>query len=657
MVEALDKNLILDQLPLFSELSKKEKKIVLERSELVEYKKDQVIYHEGKPACAFYCLVTGRVKIFTKNTEGKESVLEYLHRGKYFGIISLLTGESHSVTAQAINDSIFLKIEREDFDYLLKRVPKLAVDLSLTLSRRLKRKDIHQKYIFESTILAVYSNQKDVGKTTYAINLVLGLKKETNKNVIILELNTSKFDISKSLGLPENSGLINLESFSFDYGNLINSILKHRLLGIDILNIKYKRSPLALREKISAILTLLTNDYHFIVVDLASDYDETIFEALNQSDSIHIISSPRREDLSQTYRTIQEIKQRIRYKESKIKIIISEFIKGGITHLERIKILKQAIYATLPKLEIRGKERVILENPETEYAKTIRRISREVGDILVGLVLGVGAAYGLAHIGVLRVIEEENIPVDVVSGSSIGALIGSLWAIGKNSKEIEEIFKFEFSQPKNIFKLLDLGIPKTGFIRGKKIKELLRKYLQNKTFYNLRLPLKILACDVKGKTSKVIDRGNLAEAVMASCAMPGVFRPVRFKEELLLDGGILNPLPTDVLVKTGIKKIIAVNVTPSAKDILERIKEKKFPVEMPRKIDIFKTNIFDMIFSSIELMQAEIEKTQATLADIVLHPDLSGLNWLEFHRVEEFARRGKEIAIKNSEEIKRIIYD
>jgi len=657
MIEILDKNLILNQLPLFSELSKKEKRIVFERSELVEYKKDQVIYHEGKPACAFYYLVTGRVKIFTKDSEGKENILEYLHRGKYFGIISLLTGDPHSVTAQAINDSILLKIEREDFDYLLKKIPKLAVDLSLTLSRRLKKKDIHQKCIFESTILAVYSNQESVGKITYAVNLALGLKKGTNKNVIILELNTSKFDISGLLGLPEDSGSIDLESFSFDYGNLIDSILKYRLLDIDILNIKYKKRFLTSREKISAILTLLTNDYHFVIVDLASDYDETIFEVLNQSDSIHIISSPRREDLGQTYKMIQEIKQRIRYKESKIKIIISEFIGGETTHLERIKILKHPIYATLPKSETREKERAILEYPETEYAKTIRRISRETGDVLVGLALGVGAAYGLTHIGVLRVIEEENIPIDIVSGSSIGALIGSLWAIGKNSKEIEEVFKSEFSQPKNIFKLLDLGIPKAGFIRGKKIKELLEKYLQNKTFYDLKLPLKILSCDVKRKISKVIDRGNLAEAVMASCAMPGVFRPVRFKEELLLDGGILDPLPTDILVKTGVKKIIAVNVTPSAKDILERVKEKKLPVEMPRKIDIFKTNILDMIFSSIELMQAEIEKVQATLADIVLHPDLSDLNWLEFHKVEEFVKRGKKVIIENLEEIKRAIYE
>jgi NTE family protein len=645
-------------LPLFSELNRAERELIAKRSYLSEYKKDQVIYYEGQPPDAFYYLVTGRVRIFTKDDKGQENNLEYLHRGKYFGIISLLTGEPHSVTAITLNDSIILKIEKKDFDFLLRKIPKLAIDLSLTLSRRLKRKDIHQKRIFESTIIAIYSIQRGSGKTTYAINLALGLKKETNKNVIIVDLSTSEFDISRILGLPEGLASIDLSSFSFDYSNLLNSILRNRLLEIDILNIKYEKKSLSCSKKISAILSLLTNDYHFIIVDLPSD-DEIILEALDQSDSIHLISGPNRSDLKQTYRLIQQIKQKIRYKEEKIKIIINESIEG-IAYSEKIKILKQDIYATLPKLDIEEKERAIIEYPETGYAKTIRRISRQIGDVLVGLALGAGAAYGLSHIGVLKVIEEENIPIDVISGSSIGALVGSLWAIGKNSKEIAEIFKSEFSQPKNIFKLLDFGFPKIGFIKGRKIKRLLEKYLENKTFYDLRLPLKILACDVKRKCSEIIDKGYLSEAVMASCAMPGVFRPVRYKEELLLDGGILNPLPTDVLVKMGIKKIIGVNVTPLREDILEKFKEIEkgiFPIQRPLGKDIFKTNIFDMIFSSIELMQAEIEKSQASLADIVLHPDLFGLNWLEFHRVEEFVKRGEVTARENLEEIKRIVYE
>ena len=163
---------ILKEIPLFAALSKRELELVRERSAIIEFKKRQAIYKEGAPASYFYCILRGRVVISSQDGQvrtgarpstssdgaGKQNVLEYLHRGKYFGIISMLTGEPHSVTAKALNDCACLVIAREDFDFLLKKIPSIAVDLGRTLSRRLKRKDSHPKSIFESTIIAVMSS-------------------------------------------------------------------------------------------------------------------------------------------------------------------------------------------------------------------------------------------------------------------------------------------------------------------------------------------------------------------------------------------------------------------------------------------------------------------------------------------------------------------
>jgi len=157
---------------------------------------------------------------------------------------------------------------------------------------------------------------------------------------------------------------------------------------------------------------------------------------------------------------------------------------------------------------------------------------------------------------------------------------------------------------------------------------------------------------------------------MASCAMPGVFSPFKFKEEMLFDGGIINPLPTEALLKMGVKKIIAVNVTPSREDIrrqYEKIKERIIvsPQESIRKKgwlklgghfkDNFKTNILDIIFSSIEILQSEVAEKEAQLADIVLHPDTSGLYWLELHRACEFAKRGEDETRRQLDKIRQII--
>jgi len=129
--------LILREIPLFASLSRAERTFVSERSGLEEFKKGETIYQEGSGPSAFYCVVLGRVVIYTQDPQGSKMILEYLHRGKYFGIISLLTDEPHSVTAQALNDCLLLIIQRRDFDIILKKIPRLAIDLSRMLSRRL----------------------------------------------------------------------------------------------------------------------------------------------------------------------------------------------------------------------------------------------------------------------------------------------------------------------------------------------------------------------------------------------------------------------------------------------------------------------------------------------------------------------------------------
>ena len=192
----------------------------------------------------------------------------------------------------------------------------------------------------------------------------------------------------------------------------------------------------------------------------------------------------------------------------------------------------------------------------------------------------------------------------------------------------------------------------------------------NKTFYDVKVALRVIASDVKRKESRVFDKGLLVDAIMASCAMPGVFAPFKFKNELLVDGGIINPLPTEPLIKMGVKKIIAVNVTPSREDIMRqyaKIKEE-ITVILPQDLkkrrwfnfkeglkNAFKNNIVELIFSSVEILQSEVALKEAQLADVVLHPDTSGMYWLELHRAKEFAKRGEEEARRKLDKIMQVV--
>jgi NTE family protein len=661
---------VLKEIPLFAALSAAERKIIRERSHLLDYKKGDVIYRQGSPADAFYCVVLGRAVIYSRASSGEEIVLEYLHRGKYFGIISLLTGEPHSVTAKAINDCLLLVIRKEDFDFVLNKVPRLAIDLSQTLSRRLKRKDIHEKSIFESTIISVFSSYSHAGKTIYALNLALALKSQTHKSTVILDICSRErtHSLAAKLEIAGGYPVFDLSAQKVNTAAINEFTLRDRF-GIDLIFLKYAEDDESCVGRLLEILSRLVNDYHYIVLDLPAQMSRTIFSILNQSDFIHILTSPEEVDLKRTRHLIERMQADFRFQPEKIKVLINEYKLAKISYEEQKKLLGQDIFATLPKIEFGSCDRLVLEKEETEYAKAVRRIGRQIGEAQVGLVLGVGVAYGFCHIGVLKVIEEEKIPIDVIAGSSIGALIASLWATGRSSSEIMAISK-EFRQPKSIWSMVDLTFPLLGFIKGNKLYNFLKKYFGDKTFHDVRLPLKIIASDVRRKEPRVFDKGLLRDAIMASCTMPGVFTPFKFKEEMLFDGGIINPLPTEPLFKMGVKKIIAINVTPSREDILrqyDKLKEELksgLPDALKKKNwlslgeyvrRIFRNNILEIIFSSVEILQSEVAKNEGRLADIVLHPDTSGLYWLELHKAEEFALRGEEEARKNLDKIKQLV--
>ncbi|MFH1201401.1 MAG: patatin-like phospholipase family protein [Candidatus Omnitrophota bacterium] len=668
-MDLFDKRLIIKQIPLFSALKPREINFILDRSEFVEYKKSEIIYKEGDPPDAFYCVVIGRVQLFTRDSLQGETILEYLHRGKYFGIISLLTDEPHSVTVRALNDTILLRIKKDDFDFILHNIPQLAIDLSRMLSRRLKRKDIHQKTIFESTIVSIFSSHGQAEKNAYSINLALSLKEQTHKSVIFLELcpQDKTHSCPAKFGACSGHKTLDISKLFTDLEKLKELILKNTL-DVDLICLHYREDQPDNLKRLLDLLSLLVNDYHYIFLDLPTAMDEFILNILRQSDSVHILSGSDEIELKKTRSLVERLKTDFGMHMNNIKVIINEYKHSKLTHEEQLEILENNIFATLPKIEFESADdKLVLTNKESEYAKAVRRISRHEGDCLVGLALGVGVAYGFCHIGVLKVIEEENIPVDIISGSSVGALIAALWAVGKSSSEILKITE-DFKEPKFFWRLLDWTVPLQGFIKGNKLYALLKKYLGNKTFQDVRIPLKIVASDVKMKEPIVFEKGSLIDAVMASCTMPGVFNPFKLREGILFDGGVINPLPTEPLINMGAKKIIAINVTPSREDIVRqyaKIKEGQKKVIAKHSIfnikaffkDLFRTNILDYIFSSIEILQSELAQKEAQFADIVLHPDTSGMYWLELGRAEEFAQRGEEEARRNLERIKQLLYE
>ena len=177
----------------------------------------------------------------------------------------------------------------------------------------------------------------------------------------------------------------------------------------------------------------------------------------------------------------------------------------------------------------------------------------------IGLALGSGSARGLSHIGVIKVLEKNKVPIDYISGTSIGALIGGHYATFLDIKELEKM-ALKITK-RDLVKLLDVSLPKNSLIKGKKIRNLIQEKMGNQTFSHTKIPLTIIATDLESGKEVIMNRGKLVDAMQASISIPGIFSPVELNGKLLIDGGVTNSTPVDVVKKMGADIIIGVDLT------------------------------------------------------------------------------------------------
>jgi NTE family protein len=179
----------------------------------------------------------------------------------------------------------------------------------------------------------------------------------------------------------------------------------------------------------------------------------------------------------------------------------------------------------------------------------------------MGLALGGGGARGLAHIGVLKVLEREKIPIDFLSGTSMGGVIGALYASGTATVDEIEAEALRVGKLRELVRLIDVGLQQAGIVKGARIYEYLTERLgANLSFVDLGVPLALVAVDTVTGKQVILSEGSLIDAIRATISVPGVFVPVEAGDQRLVDGGILNNVPADVARDLGAEVVIAVDV-------------------------------------------------------------------------------------------------
>ncbi|HYF36535.1 MAG TPA: patatin-like phospholipase family protein [Prosthecobacter sp.] len=270
----------------------------------------------------------------------------------------------------------------------------------------------------------------------------------------------------------------------------------------------------------------------------------------------------------------------------------------------------------------------------------------------IGLALSGGGARGLAHVGVLQVLENERIPIAAVAGTSMGAYVGSLFASGLAGAKLEELAR-EIKDRRTLYRLMDpIFPPSAGLIRGVKIRKHLERSLGNVTFAELPIPLLVVATELDSLGAYVFDSGPVAAAVHASAAIPGVCTPVCVDGHRLTDGGAAEPLPVTLLrERFPLDAVIAINVLPTSADISAAadycfVPKRRGPIG--RLLSPFNLmahgNVMDTFRRSLMCSMLRLVEKESKHADIVIHPLFSGSTWFDFENYERYITAGRRAA-------------
>ncbi len=249
----------------------------------------------------------------------------------------------------------------------------------------------------------------------------------------------------------------------------------------------------------------------------------------------------------------------------------------------------------------------------------------------IALVLGAGASKGFAHIGVLKVLEANKIPIHMIVGTSVGSFVGSIYAYGYSAYDLQKLsLGIEKSD------VTDFMLPDNGFIKGEKLEEYINKTLKKTTLEKLKIPFYAVATDIQTGKETVFATGNTGSAVRASCSIPGIFRPVNISGKMFVDGGVVSPVAVEAAKALGADVVIAVDISGDVGTIQPQ-------------------GTIDTILQSINIMYSKLAATQLLKADVVIRPKVGYIGSSDFSKRHEAVIEGEKAAFETLPKIQEIV--
>lgn len=575
-------------------------------------KAGETIFRAGDEADGMYVIGFGAVHVLVGDAAGRERFRRLLGRHEVFGEMALFTNAPRSASIVAATETELYLITRAAFLELLERHPAVATGLLEVVARRLQQtnENVAASHLFR--IVICHSALGDDDAAALAAGLAAALSAEMRAPVALLDLG----------GTMRHSG-------------------DAPAPGVELVPLTPESAEGdGLPQRVSM---------------------------LRQSHAFVIMASSRRSDLRAMVRRATGLADLVLLGLDSASLSgavadLSDLFDSGALGARPIELVTRD--AVRDRRGLSGPVRARLGlplrwhiPPDERMAERLAGLARHLAGTSIGLALGGGGARGFAHIGVLDEIERAGIPIDLIGGTSFGALMASTHAVGWDAattrKRVHE--NIVLRKPLN-----DYTLPYSSILRGRKTEQIMRDFYEGLLIEDLEVPFFSVSADLISGGEVVIDEGLLWRAVMPSLSIPGVFPPVRRDGKLLVDGMLLNNVPVDVLKRKGIHLALAVNVSTLRGDYFDYTRARRHGwlgrlLRRSRRIAEFldSPSLMRVILQSEQVSSHEITKLRLAEADVRIEPRVNDCDLFEFRQLDLLIDRGREAAAARIDDIRR----
>lgn len=606
---------ILSRIPLFSVLEPYELTQLRKDAEVVTIASKTFVFRIGEPGDGLYIVESGLMEAVLDEDTESERTLNVFYPGDYFGEMALLTQGKRTASVRAIVDSRLIRISYEQFTMLVHSKPAMALHLSKVLSQYLSRANTQLSQQASRLVALIPIGSETVA---WAERLVSSLVRQFGQSAIVLQLGDEQDRKARAPVVDFAQWPSTIRAFP-DGGHLLR-------INDNLLQTAEDSALIGLIQSLKARF-----EYILVSSRLTKSFQRVTLVARFQQ--ICLLYNPPYELSAADQQTLSRIGT----------------LRGD---LRAAWIVPQG--TALPQMPLQMPPlpcppiRLMEESRGIPNQTGVDRLARMLAGKTVGLALGSGTAQGLAHLGVMQTLLAADIPIDLIAGTSGGALYGSMIASGMS---VEEAVRHTIRETRrNLIDKLDFTVPKKGMLRGIRIEKMIRNIIGDVAFEAVPTPLYAVATDLNTGEEVILKEGPVYQGVRASISVPGIFEPYALNGRILVDGVVVNPLPVSVARSMGADFVIAVQVPA--------------PGEVNRKASARSKgtyrnhfNLFSAIIRAHHFVGERLADQSALDADVFIKPDVTRFGWREYRAAGEIIAEGVRAGDAALEQVKARIRD